>query len=53
MRNLSSSSISNSGEGGSSSKDEAIGEDKVLDKGDEEQLHVLNGKEAARKKEKR
>ncbi len=64
MRKLSSSSSSNSGEGISSSysdsssdsdssEDEAVGEEKILDRGDEEQLHVLNGKEAARKKEKR
>ncbi len=37
----------------SSSEDEAIGQDEILDRGDEEQLHMLKGKEAARKKEKR
>jgi hypothetical protein len=61
VRNLSSSSSSSSdsGEGGSSDsdsssrEDEAIGGDEVLDRGIEEQLHVLKGKEAAHKKEKR
>jgi hypothetical protein len=56
VRKLSSSSSSDSGEGSSSdrssidsssSEDEAIGEDEILNRGDEEQLHVLKGKEAA------
>jgi len=49
----SSDSSSSDSDSGSSGKDEAIAEDRVLDRSEEEQLRVLKKKETARKKEKR